>query len=101
MPQLILLTALVKCIHRRGGERTAKPPLAAGRFPQAFLADKDGVAGLGGSPAPVLDRAIHIALDDLRLEMLYLVYPGKERYLMHERVEAMPLADLHVLRPNQ
>jgi uncharacterized protein len=44
------------------------------------------------SDAPTLTRAMHIALEDLRLEKLYVVYPGKERYSMHERVEALPLA---------
>jgi predicted AAA+ superfamily ATPase len=44
--------------------------------------------------APTLSRAMHVALEDLRLEKLYVVYPGKERYPLHERVEALPLADL-------
>jgi hypothetical protein len=37
---------------------------------------------------------LNIALEDLRLEKLYVVYPGKERYFILERVEAMPLTDL-------
>ena len=43
---------------------------------------------------PVMDKAMPIVLEDLRLEKLYVVYPGKERYPIHERVEAVPLTDL-------
>lgn len=42
--------------------------------------------------APTMTRSMHIALDDLRIEKLYVVYPGKERYRIHEKVEAMPLS---------
>ena len=58
-------------------------------------------AGPDGSPAPVLDKAMPIVLEDLRLEKLYGVYPGKERYSKHERVEGLPLTDFPFLRPNQ
>jgi hypothetical protein len=37
---------------------------------------------------------MHIALEDLRLEKLFVVYPGKERYPLHKRVEALPLTDI-------
>jgi hypothetical protein len=48
--------------------------------------------------APGLTKAMHVALEDLQLEKLYVVYPGKERYPLRERVEALPLADLPALR---
>jgi predicted AAA+ superfamily ATPase len=44
--------------------------------------------------APTLTRAMHVALEDLQLEKLYVVYPGTERYPLLERVEALPLVDL-------
>jgi hypothetical protein len=44
---------------------------------------------------------MYIALEDLRLEKLYVVYPGKERYPLDKRVEALPLADLSGIRPER
>lgn len=44
--------------------------------------------------APSMTRSMHICLHDLDLERLYVVYPGKDRYRLHERVEAIPLADV-------
>jgi uncharacterized protein len=41
--------------------------------------------------APAMTRSMHIALDDLRLHHLYVIYPGRERYPLHKRVEALPL----------
>ena len=41
--------------------------------------------------APGLTRSIHVALQDLRLDHLWIVYPGSERYSLHERVTAIPL----------
>ena len=48
--------------------------------------------------APSMTRSSRIALDDLQLERLYFVYPGKEQYVMHPRVDALPLTDLPSLR---
>ncbi len=44
--------------------------------------------------APRLTRSMRTALEDLRLDRLYVVYPGHRRYALAERVEALPLADL-------
>ena len=41
--------------------------------------------------APGLTRSTHVALQDLRLDHLWIVYPGSERYSLHERVAAIPL----------
>ena len=41
--------------------------------------------------APALTKSMHIALQDLRLKRLWVVYPGADRYPMHERIEALPL----------
>ena len=44
--------------------------------------------------APRLTPSMRIAIQDLRLERLYVVYPGTRRYAITERVEAVPLAAL-------
>lgn len=42
--------------------------------------------------APKLTRSIHVALEDLGLERLDVVYPGSRTFLLHARVRALPLA---------
>lgn len=44
--------------------------------------------------APVLTPSMRIALRDLGLEQLAVVYPGDRRYEIAERVHAVPLAEL-------
>ena len=44
--------------------------------------------------APRLTPSIRIALDDLGLDALYVVYPGERRHALAQRVEAVPLAAL-------
>ena len=44
--------------------------------------------------APRMTKSLHVALSDLNLERAWIVYPGVERYAVHERVEAAPLADV-------
>ncbi|MBL8325865.1 MAG: ATP-binding protein [Rubrivivax sp.] len=44
--------------------------------------------------APTMTRSMHVALADLALHALYVVYPGTLRYRLGERVEAVPLAAL-------
>lgn len=41
--------------------------------------------------APRLTPSIRIALDDLHLERVVIVYPGTKRYTVTDRVEAVPL----------
>ena len=41
--------------------------------------------------APGFTRSMHVVLQDLRLDHLWIVYPGSERYPLHERVAAIPL----------
>lgn len=43
--------------------------------------------------APGLTQSMRIAQADLKLDALYVVYPGDRRYSLAERVEAVPLAD--------
>ena len=44
--------------------------------------------------APRMTHSMHIALDDLKLDRLYVVYPGRTRYGLAEKVEAVPLTAL-------
>ena len=49
--------------------------------------------------SPAMTVSMHVALKDLKLDALYVVYPGNLRYLIAQttslaRVEAMPLRDL-------
>ena len=44
--------------------------------------------------APTLTPSMRIALNDLKLDRLFVVYPGDRRYPLAKRVQAMPLAEL-------
>jgi hypothetical protein len=46
------------------------------------------------SDAPSLTKSMHIALQDLGLEWLWVIYPGLERYPLSERVTALPSRQL-------
>lgn len=46
------------------------------------------------SDAPKLTPSMRIAMDDLKLDALYVVYPGQHRYVLAPRVEAVPLTAL-------
>ena len=37
---------------------------------------------------------MRIAMNDLRLDRLYVVYPGRQRYRVADGIEAVPLAAL-------
>jgi hypothetical protein len=41
--------------------------------------------------APRMTPSMRIALDELNLEGIAVMYPGTERYAIAERVEAVPL----------
>ena len=44
--------------------------------------------------APVLTPSMRIALADLKLDELRVVYPGEKRYTLAKKVEVVPLAEL-------
>ena len=46
------------------------------------------------SDAPVLTPSMRIALEDLKLDELMVVYPGARHYRLAKRVEVVPLAEL-------
>ena len=43
--------------------------------------------------APRRTRSMAVAVDDLRLDALYVVYPGDTRYAIDERITAVPAAE--------
>lgn len=42
------------------------------------------------SDAPSMTPSMRSALDDLRLDKLWVIYPGEQRYALHERVTVLP-----------
>ena len=46
------------------------------------------------SDAPTLTPSMRIALDDLKLDRLVVVYPGERRYALADRADVMPLVEL-------
>ena len=44
--------------------------------------------------APRLNRSMQIAIEDLKLEQLIVVYPGKHGYPLGDKVKAVPLDDI-------
>ena len=48
--------------------------------------------------APVVSRAMYVALEDLGLEHLWVVYPGQDMFPMHPKITALPLARLNEIK---
>ena len=46
------------------------------------------------SDAPKTTKSMHVALDDLKLEHLWVVYPGTLRYPLGEKITALPLREI-------
>jgi hypothetical protein len=46
------------------------------------------------SDAPGLTPSMRVALNDLKLDKLYVVYPGSQRYALSEQVDVVPLSAL-------
>ena len=44
--------------------------------------------------SPKTTRSMHIAMEDLKLEHLWVVYPGSLRYAMTDRITALPLREV-------
>jgi predicted AAA+ superfamily ATPase len=43
--------------------------------------------------APAMTRSLHVALRDVGLHRAFIVYPGRDRYRVHPKVEVVPLGD--------
>jgi hypothetical protein len=41
--------------------------------------------------APAMTRSMHFSIDSLKLDRLYVVYPGEESYTLRKGVEVLPL----------
>lgn len=48
--------------------------------------------------APTITKSMRIAMQDLKLERLWVVYPGKTGYPMDENIECVSLAELSRVR---
>ena len=48
--------------------------------------------------APTITKSMRIAMQDLKLERLWVVYPGKTGYPMDENIECVSLAQLPQVR---
>lgn len=46
------------------------------------------------SDAPKMTKSMHHALEDLKLEHLWVVYPGKTRYILSEKVTVLPITEI-------
>jgi hypothetical protein len=46
------------------------------------------------SEAPEVTRSMSLALKELDLEHMWVVYPGEDSYPVHERISVWPLAKL-------
>ena len=44
--------------------------------------------------APQITPSMRIALHDLGLERLVVIYPGKDRYPLDERIDVMPVGEM-------
>lgn len=51
------------------------------------------------SDAPTMTKSMHIALADLKLVALYVVYPGPARYRLDRHVEVLPIGELATVLP--
>jgi predicted AAA+ superfamily ATPase len=49
--------------------------------------------------APAMTKSMHIALADLGLSALHVVYPGPQRYRLERRVEVIPIGQLPSVLP--
>ena len=44
--------------------------------------------------APSITRSMHVAIEDLGLERLWVIHPGSRRYRLSDAIEALPLIDV-------
>ncbi len=44
--------------------------------------------------APGPTRSMHIAIEDLGLEHLYVVYPGDQKYPIDDKITVLPLREI-------
>jgi len=44
--------------------------------------------------APTMTPSMRMALEDLKLERIIVIYPGKKRYSIHKQVEVLPFSEI-------
>jgi len=47
--------------------------------------------------APQMTKSIHIAADDLKLDRVFIIYPGRKSYRIDERTEVVSIVDIESL----
>jgi len=50
--------------------------------------------------APRTSKSMRSALKDLRLDMLYVVYPGEETYPLDDRITALAVNEIDIIKPD-
>ena len=50
--------------------------------------------------APGRKRSMHIAIEDLGLEHLWIVYPGNQKYALDSKITAIPLEEIIQIQNN-
>ena len=46
--------------------------------------------------APKITKSMRVVLEDLELEPLWIVYPGKQRYALDKKITVLPLKEITV-----
>lgn len=44
--------------------------------------------------APHITNSMRIALQDLNLDQLWVIYPGKDRYPVHQKITVLPITQI-------
>ena len=44
--------------------------------------------------APTMTPSMRIALEDLKLERIAVIYPGNKRYSLHKKIDVVPFNDI-------
>jgi hypothetical protein len=47
-----------------------------------------------GAGATGRNRSMHIAIEDLGLEHLWVIYPGDQKYALDDKITAIPLEEI-------
>ena len=55
---------------------------------------KNWAAEFKYSDAPKLTKSMKIVINDLELEQLWVVYPGKQRYQLSEKITVLPITEI-------
>lgn len=48
--------------------------------------------------SPKLTPSMRTAMEDLKLEKIWVIYPGKDRYKIHEKIEVLPVTDIERIK---